>query len=222
MVYRMRVLRDFVSFKKSDFDDFRDQGNCWLECDIRSRYFIEDRCVFRDPKFYNDSYICDRIYIYDNGQIYCMSFVSSVTVGYGKAQAYGPIEICRSAYVSNKIKIILHSKGSGNAYIYGDAKVYDYVCITNSFEVYCKARIYNIQVYDSAQFFANSQIYNNALVCGYVKIRKKTKIYCNAEVGNCEDLRNDEETYIFFCILHGAKEANTNNGSKACVEYLPP
>ncbi|WP_051007741.1 hypothetical protein [Bartonella senegalensis] len=199
MVYRIRVLRNFANFKKSDVYDFKDQGNYCLERDTRSRSFIEDQCVFKDAIFNNDSYVRNGVCVCDNAQVHCMFSVSSFAVVEDKAQACGSIEICRISHLSQKIKIIRSSKRIGTAYIYSGT-----------------------EIYDSAQFFVNSQIYGNALVGSSVKVREKAKVECNPQSCECEDLRNDEGIYIYCCIFHAAKEASNNNARRACVAYLPP
>ncbi len=61
----------------------------------------------------------------------------------------------------------------GDAWVYNDAKVYDYAQVNN-----------NARIFYMAEVCGNAEVYNNAVVSGYAKISGCAVVYDNAEVCN--------------------------------------
>lgn len=90
-----------------------------------------------------------------------------------------------------------------NAWVYGDAMVYDDAIVSDNAWVYCNAKVYdnanvcdNAIIRDHARVFGNAlvsdnaDIFNHAIICGYVEVRG------NAEIRNAKVY--DNKDYIVF------------------------
>lgn len=90
-----------------------------------------------------------------------------------------------------------------NAWVYGDAMVYDDAIVSDNAWVYCNAKVYdnanvcgNAIIRDHARVFGNvlvsdnADIFNHAIICGYVEVRG------NAEISNAKVY--DNKDYIVF------------------------
>lgn len=90
-----------------------------------------------------------------------------------------------------------------NAWVYGDAMVYDDAIVSDNAWVYCNAKAYdnanvcgNAIIRDHARVFGNAlvsdnaNIFHHAIICGYVEVRG------NAEIRNAKVY--DNKDYIVF------------------------
>ena len=83
---------------------------------------------------------------------------------------------------------------SGNAVVYGDAKVADNAIISGNAQVSGHAH-----VYDRTSIFGNSQIYGNATIAGYAQISGAAKVFDKARVSG--DVQVTDNAQIFGSAL---------------------
>ena len=76
-----------------------------------------------------------------------------------------------------------------NAWVYGDARVYDNALVYDNARVYGDAqvsgdaRVYdNARVYGDAQVSGDARVYDNALVCGNARVYDNARVYGDAWV----------------------------------------
>ena len=83
---------------------------------------------------------------------------------------------------------------NGDAWIYGDAKIYDNAWIYDNARIYGNARISgNAKIYDNAWISGNERIYGDAWIYGDAKIYDNAWIYGNARIyGNAKIYGNAE------------------------------
>ena len=76
----------------------------------------------------------------------------------------------------------------GNARVYGNAWVYGNARVYGNAEVYGDARVYgNAEVYGDARVCGNAEVYGDARVCGNAWVYGNAEVYGNARVyGNAE------------------------------------
>lgn len=98
----------------------------------------------------------------------------------------------------------------GNAWVYGNAKVYGYASVCGNASVYSNAEVYNYaevfenaEVYDNAKVYGiakvygDAEVYDNAEVCGYAEVYDNSEVCGNAEVcGDAKVYKNSD--YIVF------------------------
>ena len=77
---------------------------------------------------------------------------------------------------------------SGDAWVYGDARVYGNAEVCGDAWVYGDARVYgNAEVCDNAEVYGNAEVCGNAWVCGNAEVYGNAEVCGNAEVyGNAE------------------------------------
>jgi predicted acyltransferase (DUF342 family) len=85
---------------------------------------------------------------------------------------------------------------SGNAWVYGDARVY------GKAEVYGNARVYgNAEVYGNARVYVNAEVSGDARVYGNAEVSGDARVYGNAWVyGNAEVYGNAVSTKKVFTL----------------------
>ena len=82
----------------------------------------------------------------------------------------------------------------GNAWVYGDAKVYDNAEVSGNAKVYDNAEVYdnakvcgNAWVYGDAEVSGNAEVYGDAKVCGNAEVSGNEWVYGDAKVcGNAD------------------------------------
>lgn len=72
---------------------------------------------------------------------------------------------------------------TGEAWVYGNALVYDNAQVYGNAWVYGNARVYdNAQVYGNARVCGNARVYGNARVCGNARVYSDARVCGNARV----------------------------------------
>ena len=120
----------------------------------------------------------------------------------------------------------------GNAWVYGNAEVYD-----NAW-VYGNARVCDdAEVYDNAWVYGNAEVYDNAEVCGNARVCGDAEVYDNADYLCFKGLGSFNRNTTFFkckdghihvscgCFSGNLKEfenkvKETHGNSKYAKEYL--
>ena len=87
---------------------------------------------------------------------------------------------------------------SGNAEVYGNARVSGDAWVSGNAEVYGNARVSgNARVYGNAEVYGNAWVYGNAEVSGNARVSGNAEVYGNARVsGNAEVYGNADYTTI--------------------------
>ena len=90
----------------------------------------------------------------------------------------------------------------GNAWVYGDARVYGNAWVYGNAEVCGNAEVYgnarvcgNARVYVNARVYGNAKVYVNARVCGNAEVCGDARVYGNAEVCGNAWVYGDAEVY---------------------------
>ena len=90
----------------------------------------------------------------------------------GNAWVYGDAEVYDNARVYD------------NAWVCGDAEVYDNALVYNTAWICGDSRVYgNAEVYDDASVYGDARIYGDARVCGNARVSGNALVYGNARVG---------------------------------------
>ena len=96
---------------------------------------------------------------------------------FGDAWVYGNARVYDSARVSGNALVFGNARVYGNAWVYGSARVY------GNAQVYGNALVYgSAQVYDSAQVDGDAQVYDNAQVYGSARVYGNAWVYGSAQV----------------------------------------
>ena len=83
----------------------------------------------------------------------------------GNAWVYGNAKVYGNAWVYGNAEVYGDAKVHGNAWVYGDAEVYG-----------------NAEVHGNAWVYGNAEVYGNAWVYGDAKVYGNAKVYGDAEV----------------------------------------
>lgn len=97
-----------------------------------------------------------------------------------------------------------------NAWVYGDAEVYGNARVSGDAEVYGHARIYgDTKVSNHARIFGNARIYDNAEVYGYARVYGNAWVsgdawvYGNASIMTISHIGSRFGTTTFFALKNG-------------------
>ena len=72
---------------------------------------------------------------------------------------------------------------SGDAWVYGNARVFDNAWVSGNAQVYGNAWVYgDAQVYGNAWVYGDAQVYGNACVSGNAQVSGNVRVYGNAQV----------------------------------------
>ena len=82
-----------------------------------------------------------------------------------------------NAWIYGNAMVFDNAKVHCNAKVYGNAKVYDYANVSDYAEVYG-----NAEVYDYANVFGNAEVYDYANVSDYAKVYGNAEVYGNANI----------------------------------------
>ena len=104
-----------------------------------------------------------------------------------------------NAWVYGDARVYGDSWVCGNARVYGDARVYDNAMVYGNARVYGNAWVYgdswvcgNAWVYGDARVCGNATVYDNAMVYGNAEIKKRTHLLEIGSIGS----RNDVTTFF--------------------------
>ena len=127
---------------------------------------------------------------------------------------------------------------SGNAEVYGNARVYGDAWVSGNAEVYGNARVYgNAWVYGNAEVYGNARVYGNAWVSGDAEVSGDAWVSGDAEYTTIKGFGRECRTTTFFRLKNGEvgvrcgcfygtieqfreKVQETHGDSKYAKEYL--
>ena len=102
----------------------------------------------------------------------------------GNAWVYGDAEVYDNARVYD------------NAWVCGDAEVYDNALVYNTAWICGDSRVYgNAEVYDDASVYGDARIYGDARVCGNARVSGNALVYGNARVLDNTSVYGNVEVY---------------------------
>ena len=85
---------------------------------------------------------------------------------------------------------------TGDAWVGGNAEVYDNAKVSDNAEVYGNARVSgNAWVYDDAKVYGNAKVYDNAKVSGNAEVFGNAEVYGDAWVGDNAEVYGDAWVY---------------------------
>ena len=85
---------------------------------------------------------------------------------------------------------------NGDAWVYGNAEVYDNVLVFGDAKVYGNAKVRgNAKVYGYARVFGNALVYGDARVCGNAEVYDNAWVFGDAEVYGYAWVYGDAEVY---------------------------
>ena len=87
----------------------------------------------------------------------------------------------------------------GNAWVYGNAKVYGNAEVCGNAKVYGNAEVSgNAKVYGNAEVCGNAKVYGNAEVCGDAEVCGNAEVYGNADYTTVKGFGTEFRTTTFF------------------------
>ena len=103
-----------------------------------------------------------------------------------------------NAWVFGDAKVFGNAEVFGNAWVFGDAKVYGNAKVYGDAEVCGNAKVFgNAEVYGNAKVFGNAEVFGNAWVFGNAEVYGNAEVFGNAKVyGDAEVCGNADYTTI--------------------------
>ena len=95
----------------------------------------------------------------------------------GNAWVYGDAEVYDNAWVYGDAEVYGNARVSGDAEVYGHARIYGDTKVSNHARIFGNARIY-----DNAEVYGYARVYGNAWVSGDAWVYGNAWVYDNAEV----------------------------------------
>ncbi|MEM0107008.1 MAG: hypothetical protein QXS03_02150 [Candidatus Micrarchaeaceae archaeon] len=130
------------------------------------------------------------------------------------------------AWVAGNAKVYDHAEVSGNAKVYGNVEVFNSAKVYGNANIYDHAKVYDyVDVYDDALvlghawIYGNAQVFDNAKVYGNAQVSGNAKVYGDAEVSENYNFRYQEQLRTYL-ILHKKMIEKLNEIDKKSLAQL--